>query len=82
MTTMVCAKFPNTTIISGARKIGRGEFRGYYRGWVRTIERSAWLTPCINTFHSDAVSVTREDALHGAEIAAKEAAATGYVPAF
>lgn len=77
-----CTPFPNATVHYGARRIGRGEFAGHYRGFVRTVERSAWLTPCVSTFVSEAVRTTRDDALSDAKTAATAAAATGYVPAF
>ena len=66
--------FPNTTVHYTARKIGRGYFAGYYSSHVRTVERSAWLAPCVSDWRGDVISGTRADALAWAEKAALEAA--------
>ena len=75
-----CEPFPNTMVFASARKIGRGAKAGSYRAIVRTVERSAWTAPCVSTFKSFAAFVNRCDALEIAADAAREAAATGYVP--
>lgn len=82
MANYLCEPFQNTTIHASARRIGRGPLAGAYRGYIRTVERSAWLTPCRNTYASAIARPTRELALADADAAAQEAARTGYVPAF
>lgn len=77
-----CAAFPNTRIFASAHKIGRGEFAGYYRGRVVTIERNGWGRDYKSTFNSAVVRLTRADALADSVAAMNEAAQSGYVPAF
>jgi hypothetical protein len=77
MNVLAGKRFPNATISWGCRKAGQG-----FRGYVRTVERSGWLTPCVWSVRSKVVRVSRADALADAERAAVVAAETGYVPEF
>ena len=77
-----CVAFPNARIFSSARKIGRGEFAGYYRGRIVTSERNGWGKDYNSTFDSDRIRLTRADALADALAAMNEAAQYGYVPVF
>lgn len=74
-----CKPFPNTTIHASARRIGRGEFAGFYRATIRTVEHGAWR-PYVSRFRSDCIRTSRADAMADAIAAMNEAAATGYVP--
>jgi len=77
MNAEICKPFPNTQVIWGARKVPGG-----FRGFVRTVEHSSWLTPCISSFRSTVVRPSREDAIIDATCAARWAVANGYVPTF
>lgn len=81
MQSMVCAKYPNTVIYAGARKIGQGEFAGAYRAIIRTVETSAWTRPHVSRFRCDVVRTSRADAMADAMAGQEAAVSTGYVPA-
>ena len=79
-----CTPFPNTRIHWSARKVGRGPLADSYVGIVTTVEANNWSPSSWprNRFVSNVNRATRADAMSDAEMAAREAAHTGCVPAF
>lgn len=79
---MDCQPFPNTRIFASARKVGRGQFAGYYQGRVATSEVNGWGKAHVSSFASQCYRTSRADALADATRAMNEAALSGYVPSF
>ncbi len=77
-----CAAFPNTMVCGFVRKAGAGPMAGGFFAYVRTVERSAWTAPCVNSWRSRAAFACRLDAQRAAAAAMAAAAATGFVPDF